>query len=329
MLLPLNRNMRLIHELMEAYQRLFGENLRERLIDEMSGSELDYALYLLGGPAMRAQPEITEVTDQQARELFDEMARLTFWTTDEREAPIPFHYPPDGCYARAHLMAQRLTELGIASQKVFAVSRAPGGLTVQTPLASDMPPAQQATPAVNWWYHVAPVIRVRNAQGQIIETVIDPSLAGGPITIDDWWRKMRTDRYDRLTPEQIQELRNPVTGEYPAGRNLLFTTGRDVFFPTEDVRGSTPEQAAEQMENVRGRLTNYAMRASVHELAAFVRMQLAAPVPNVAALVARLQAAAPWQRQALRVLFPNLLAAIFSRLGPADRTTVQNVLLAP
>ena len=120
-LLPFNRDMRALRELMDAYERLYSENLRERVIDEMSGSELDYALYLLGGAAIRAQPEITEVTEAQAAQLFQQLAQLTFWTNVDTQAPVPFHYPPDGCYARAHLMAERLTELGYASDKVFAI----------------------------------------------------------------------------------------------------------------------------------------------------------------------------------------------------------------
>ena len=81
-------------------------------------------------------------------------------------------------------MAERLTELGYASDKVFAISTAQGGLHVPTDYAGDMPVGQQTTPGVGWWYHVAPVIHVRDAQGNVREMVIDPSLASGPITID-------------------------------------------------------------------------------------------------------------------------------------------------
>jgi hypothetical protein len=50
-LLPLNRDPALIKHVKAAYSSAYKEDLRERLIDEMSGTELDHALYLLGeGP---------------------------------------------------------------------------------------------------------------------------------------------------------------------------------------------------------------------------------------------------------------------------------------
>lgn len=130
---PFGRDLRLLEDLRLAYAALSPpEDLRSRIIDEMSGEELDYALYLLGGAPIRAQPEITEMTPAQATTIFGELAAMTLWTTTFERSPIPFHYPPDGCYARAQLMADRLTELGFASEKVFAIARTPAGAPICT-----------------------------------------------------------------------------------------------------------------------------------------------------------------------------------------------------
>lgn len=329
-LLPFNRDMRLIHDLMNVYSSLFsGENLRERIIDEMSGSELDYALYLLGGPAVRANVEITEVTLAEATRLFNEMAQLTFWTASDQQAPVPYHYPPDGCFARAHLMAQRLTELGIASEKVFAISTA-GGLRVSSRFAADMPSGQQATPTVLWWYHVAPIIHVRNAAGVVTEMVIDPSMAGGPITIRQWTDMMGPQTFTRMRASDIPGMLEANRGRYPTGLNTTFTTDRDVFFPQDPLNASNAAGAGEQMERARGTLSTFATYQPVHELAAALRAEMSNPVINVAAVIAAINSRPHSVRFGLwAMLFPNLVAELYRRVNLVDRQRIQAALTAP
>jgi hypothetical protein len=48
-LLPLNRDQKLIDQLMKTYENEYHENLLTRLQNELSGRELDYALYLMVG----------------------------------------------------------------------------------------------------------------------------------------------------------------------------------------------------------------------------------------------------------------------------------------
>lgn len=328
-LLPLNRDRSVIHDLMDTYQRLFNENPRERIIDEMSGSELDHALYLLGGAPVRARPEITEVTEQQAQQLFQELARLTFWTNTDALAPVPFHYPPDGCYARAHLMAERLTELGIASEKVFAISTAPGGLQVRSDFAADMPPGSQQQPVVQWWYHVAPVIRVRDAQGNVQEMVMDPSMFPGPVRIDGWTGRMRTDAFTRMTQEQIQRELQANRGIFPAGRNVVVTSSRDVYYPQDLARTPTAQDADAEMEAVRGRLTDYALYAQAHEVAAALRSEMRATPPDPNRIIAILTGAPSAGRSGLWMIFPSLSAWMLASFSEPDRTRVRTALFAP
>lgn len=69
-LLPLNRDPGLIQSLADAYQRLFREDLRARIVDEMSGSELDYALSLwaatLTSPRLAGNPLFEQVLAARA-----------------------------------------------------------------------------------------------------------------------------------------------------------------------------------------------------------------------------------------------------------------------
>ncbi len=90
------------------------------------------------------------------------------------QTQIPFRYPEDGCYARAHEMAHLLEEKGVESEKVFLF----GNLRVETRFAPGG--------FVSWWYHVAPVVAVRDAVGRTERRVMDPSVSSGPLAVSEW-----------------------------------------------------------------------------------------------------------------------------------------------
>lgn len=88
---------------------------------------------------------------------------------------IPFQYVVDGCYARAHKMRQIMeNEFGYSCEKVFSYEGATGYLAVD---AGDC--------CVYWWYHVAPLVTVREDH-QIKKYVMDPSMFDGPVSIETW-----------------------------------------------------------------------------------------------------------------------------------------------
>jgi len=108
--------------------------------------------------------KISRLTEEQAFQLFKEMAE---------QKDIPFCYPEDGCYARAHKMTQLLEKKGVIAAKVFLV----GDLKVET--------KNSPKGFVEWWYHVAPLIAVEKEK-KIEMFVLDPSLGKGPMKLDDW-----------------------------------------------------------------------------------------------------------------------------------------------
>lgn len=326
-LTPLHRNLALIRQLSTAYQDLYREDLRGRIVDEMSGSELDFALYLLGEERM----ETTNISMAEATRLFNALSRSTFLTSTGTEAPVPFHFPPDGCYDRAHVMATILTQMGYASEKVFAVSRASSGgagLRVATEYAEDVPPGMQ--PEVAWWYHVAPVIRVSaGAQGGTNEMVLDPSMMDRPVPIVEWTGRMNSSTFSRLTLSQLEsELR--AHPDYPRNRPLTYTASRHTYYPIEaGGPPATPEQAESLHESNRPRLTTYAAMATVHELAAAVRRALGQASVNADDIVNAINAAQPLARQNLWALFPNLRQEVSDVLDPADMARVESAINTP
>ncbi|NTU90437.1 MAG: hypothetical protein HGB29_02605 [Chlorobiaceae bacterium] len=96
---------------------------------------------------------------------------------------IPFQYVRDGCYARAHKMRWIITtKYGYCCEKVFSFAN------------SNMDTlAVQATKwggcCVTWWYHVAPLIRVKVPLGKfsmIRAMVIDPGMFNQPVALSTW-----------------------------------------------------------------------------------------------------------------------------------------------
>ena len=129
---------------------------------------------------------------------------------------IPFMYPDDGCWARAHEMCRLMQNQGLNPRKVWIQ----GHLHVNTtnhPLTVYPPPAPPPDPdcAVNWGWHVAPTLCVRVTWlwwlGVHREMVIDPSLFTTPVTQDDWQRKMDpTATASTLYLSDCSVFQNPV-----------------------------------------------------------------------------------------------------------------------
>ncbi len=289
-LTPFSRNATLLNQLQMVYAALYnGESLHDQIVEEMSGSELDYALYLLGEERM----ETAEVGMAEATRLFTALARVTF--TDQWGVPIqvPFHYPVDGCYDRAHVMENVMTEMGYRVEKVFAVSRkqvglaVSGGLNVETEYGPDT--FGPGTPAVKWWYHVAPIIRVRLNSATVQEMVMDPSILPAPSPIDQWMDRMQNPVFSRMTVDQIRNF-YAAGGGWPVNQPLVFTTGRNLYYPNDILGPAAAPLSAEGKHAVNLPLIkSYAILAKVHELAAAIRRLLAAPHVAAAVLIAAIR----------------------------------------
>jgi hypothetical protein len=92
---------------------------------------------------------------------------------------LALQFPADGCYARTHLMVQRLLDRGLAPSKVWAfAASATDLLWTETP--------DHAEGRVQWGYHVAPVLAVRGPEGDTQETVLDPILFDCPVPVEEW-----------------------------------------------------------------------------------------------------------------------------------------------
>jgi Glutaminase len=100
---------------------------------------------------------------------------------------IPFQYVRDGCYARAHKMRWIIeNEYGYCCEKVFSFANQ--GNDRLAVVAS-----KWGGCCVTWWYHVAPLVRVRVRLRLgsfsiqfVLAMVIDPGMFDKPVLLSTW-----------------------------------------------------------------------------------------------------------------------------------------------
>jgi Glutaminase len=117
----------------------------------------------------------------RAQQIFDAMSATTCNPLTVPPPCIPFMYPDDGCWARAHEMSRLMIELGIVPRKVWIMGR------LHTPTRNNH------NCFVNWGWHVAPTLCVRPRWWwwrlfwwSGTKMVIDPSLFTTPVTVATW-----------------------------------------------------------------------------------------------------------------------------------------------
>ncbi len=121
----------------------------------------------------RCTKVIPDMSTAQAIFDFCKQQSCTFGPTQLTPC-IPFQYVKDGCFARAHKMRYIIEQrFGYCSEKVFSY----GNLDVTANLAGGC--------CVGWWYHVAPLVRVK-IDGYNYCYVIDPSMFTAPVLLSTW-----------------------------------------------------------------------------------------------------------------------------------------------
>lgn len=120
--------------------------------------------------------DLSTLSEDDAISLFNEIAG---------RKDIPFGFPMDGCYARAHKVVRILEDQGIIAGKAFVE----GELYVDTKFGE-----------VGWGYHVAPVIMVKKGSATV-PYVIDPSLFTKPVPQSEWKAKMLAKSKSKFTRE--------------------------------------------------------------------------------------------------------------------------------
>jgi len=111
----------------------------------------------------------------RAQQVFDAMSATTCDPLTVPPLCIPFLYPDDGCWGRAHEMCRLMIAMGLSPGKVWIE----GWLAVST--------RNNPSCMVHWGWHVAPTLCVRRPGFlRSREMVIDPALFTTPVTRSSW-----------------------------------------------------------------------------------------------------------------------------------------------
>jgi hypothetical protein len=115
------------------------------------------------------------ISRARAQEVFDAMNATSCAPLTVPAPCIPFLYPDDGCWGRAHEMCRLMIEIGLKPKKVWIQ----GSLHVST--------KNNPSCGVHWGWHVAPTLCVRGpGLLQKQDLVIDPSLFTTPVSKATW-----------------------------------------------------------------------------------------------------------------------------------------------
>jgi hypothetical protein len=176
-------------------------------------------------PKTALLPISETVTEEQAKRAFREM---------RTQNDIAFAFPLDGCYARAHLMVERMQARGYAPFKVWAFANGSESLQCRT---SNYPRGQ-----VEWGYHVAPALRVRYPGGNQYWFVIDPSVFNRPVRISEWKAALKRPRA-RYEP-YVTMTKLGVAPKGPSGSRLPGSG----YWPGRDPSSNLHTHAAKTMK---------------------------------------------------------------------------------
>jgi|GEM_PF-3717240 len=262
----------------------------------------------------RLSVEISVVDQATADRLFSEMANLTFFNDSGTETPIPYTYPIDGCYARAHMMEQRLTALGFKTRNVYGLAMG-GALKVQSEYSAQVSGGVANVPGspsyTRWRYHIAPIITMLDDKKQPVDMVIDPSIASGPITIDQWMATMGAATYEMKT---LAEVKTMTTNIVP----VAYITDRDSWAP-KDSRSDLSSTDRTAIDNsARTILTGYAALAPENELAHLIRTQILASSIDVDAIILKIQSMSSPARLGFISDFSTIYAHLKTTLTKED-----------
>jgi hypothetical protein len=124
----------------------------------------------------------------KAKAIFDFCAKQSCHLPGPYNVPncIPFQYVRDGCYARAHEMRRIITKkYHYCCEKVFSFA-------VDNNDHLAVRADKWGGCCVTWWYHVAPLVRVRirprklSRFSAVLALVIDPGMFDKPVLLSTW-----------------------------------------------------------------------------------------------------------------------------------------------
>jgi Glutaminase len=140
------------------------------------------------------------ISQQKASQMFNLVSATSCNPLTVPVPCIPFLYPDDGCWGRAHEMCRLMIAAGVSPSKVWIY----GSLNAKT---KNNPNCQ-----VFWGWHVAPTLCVRLSWFFLTEErVIDPSLFTQPVSRATW-KSVQGDPNAQLVGTSAAIFRRTING---------------------------------------------------------------------------------------------------------------------
>ncbi len=134
-------------------------------------------------PHNKKSVELTILSEERAMDVFNKL---------KSDEDIPFNFPYEGCFARAHKMALDMDDMGIVSGKAF----------VEGELLMKMNGQE-----FGWSYHVASLVLVKKGS-KMVPTVIDPAIFDKPVPFEEWKAFLLKDPKSKKTSEYFTKRFN-------------------------------------------------------------------------------------------------------------------------
>jgi hypothetical protein len=251
-------------------------------------------------------PDVDEIDEARAGRIFMRLQGLQFRNDRGNMVPVPYHYPLDGCYGRAEMMAQALDRAGYDSEKAFVVSKRLPALNVPSSYAADAP--RGSVPSIGWQYHIASVIDVTTASGAVVKMVLDPSMFDGPVSVATWVGRMNPNAFTEETIDSVRALHQAhiradasrlfsSMHAFPPDYHAVTVAPRTVMDPVN--LGETTS-AAESLRPSLPLMSRFADAAPAHALAAALRAALGRHA-GFGEVLALIDGATPEARQIFRL----------------------------
>lgn len=138
----------------------------------------------------------------QIEMVVNRIAKMTFVHPGDGESyPIPWLVPEEGCYQKAHFLAEQLELQGIRAMAIVVEKgrRGPGPW-----IESDHAYRPQRT--VQWGMHVATLIRMADSRAFVVDFLLSPT----PIPFFEWLRSVNAHHFPEEEVGAI--LRHKVAG---------------------------------------------------------------------------------------------------------------------
>ncbi len=180
-------------------------------------------------PAVKAAPPaaVAAADKTDAKEVSRAFARLA------KLPDVPWKYPVDGCFARAHRSVEVLSDLGFRPKKVWAFPSGPDPLWVATSWAPKG--------YVQWGYHVAAALPVKK-DGKTTFFVLDPALFDRPVSVREWAAAMKRADDTPLPFTCLTDPGQPPT--LPTGKKALGSG----YWPGPDPKEGIDANASRTLE---------------------------------------------------------------------------------